>query len=104
MLGTSLAVPWSRLHASIAGGMSSIPGQGTKVLNAAPCGQKKEPRRPSPVLAVARLPKAGKEQPVHHTGLEQKLGGPEAQSSSHKGHGCHPKRRPHKTPAERENG
>lgn len=39
---------------------------------------------------------------MHHASLKQKLGGPEAHSSSHKGHGCHSKGRPHKTPAARE--
>ena len=31
--GTSLAVQWLRLHAPTAGGISSILGQGTKILN-----------------------------------------------------------------------
>lgn len=57
---------------------------------------------PSPVLAVTWLLEAGKLQPMHHTGLEQKLRGPKAQRSSHKGHGCHAKGRPHKTPAAKE--
>lgn len=39
---------------------------------------------------------------MHHTGLKQKLGGPEAQGSSHEGHGCHSKGGPHKTPAAKE--
>ena len=30
-VGTSLAVQWLRLHASIAGGVGSIPGHGTKI-------------------------------------------------------------------------
>jgi len=29
--GTSLGVQWLRLHASTAGGVGSIPGQGTKI-------------------------------------------------------------------------
>ena len=33
--GTSLAVQWLRLHASIAGGIGSIPGQGTTACHAA---------------------------------------------------------------------
>ena len=39
-LGTSLEVQWLGLHASNAGGMGSIPGQGTKTLHAARHGQK----------------------------------------------------------------
>ena len=42
---TSLAVQWLRLHAPTAGGAGSIPGQGTKILHAAPCGQKKTKKR-----------------------------------------------------------
>ena len=38
--GTSLAVQWLRFHTSAAGGMSSIPGQGTKILQAMQYGQK----------------------------------------------------------------
>ena len=34
-LGNSLVVQWLGLHASIAGGPGSIPGQGTRVLQAA---------------------------------------------------------------------
>ena len=37
-MGTSLAVQWLGLHASTAGGMGSIPGQGTKI----PCGVAKK--------------------------------------------------------------
>ena len=33
-LGNSLAVQWLELQASTAGGMGSIPGQGTKILQA----------------------------------------------------------------------
>ena len=44
--GTSLAVQWSRLHTSTAGGTGLIPGQGTKILHAtARCGQKKKKKR-----------------------------------------------------------
>ena len=39
--GTSLAVQWLRLCASNAGGIDSIPGQGTKIPHALRCGQKK---------------------------------------------------------------
>ena len=38
--GTSLAVQWLRFHTSAAGGMSSIPGQGTKIPQAMQYGQK----------------------------------------------------------------
>ena len=38
--GNSLAVQWLGLGASTAGGPSSIPGQGTKILQAAQCGKK----------------------------------------------------------------
>ena len=40
--GTSLVVQWLRLHASTAGDMGSIPGQGTKILHYMQCGQKKK--------------------------------------------------------------
>ena len=36
----NLVVQWLGLQASTAGGMSSIPGQGTKILQATRCGQK----------------------------------------------------------------
>ena len=39
-LGTSQAVQWLRLHASNAGGMGLIPGQGTKIPHATGWGQK----------------------------------------------------------------
>ena len=35
-IGTSLAVPWSRFHASHAEGRGLIPGQGTKIQDAPP--------------------------------------------------------------------
>ena len=38
--GTSPAVQWLRLHASTAGGVGSIPGQGTKIPHAVWGGQK----------------------------------------------------------------
>ena len=38
--GTSLAVQWLRFHTSAAGGMSLIPGQGTKIPQAMQYGQK----------------------------------------------------------------
>ena len=41
-LGNSLALQWLRLRTSTAGGMGSIPGWGTKILHAAPCGQKNQ--------------------------------------------------------------
>ena len=42
MLGTSLAVQWLGLHASIAEVLGSSPGWGTKIPQAARCGQKKK--------------------------------------------------------------
>ena len=42
IFGTSLAVQWSRLHASTAKGASSIPGHGAKIWHAPWCGQKIE--------------------------------------------------------------
>ena len=38
--GTSLGVQWLKLHASTAGGMGSIPGQGTRIQHATRCSQK----------------------------------------------------------------
>ena len=38
--GTSLAVQWLTLGTSIAGGVGSIPGWGTKIPQAVRCGQK----------------------------------------------------------------
>ena len=43
--GTSLAVQWLGLHASTAGGVGSIPGQGTKIPHASQCGQKKKKKK-----------------------------------------------------------
>ena len=43
--GTSLAGQWLRLHTSTAGGTDSIPGQGTKILHAVRCGQKKQRKK-----------------------------------------------------------
>ena len=40
--GTSLAVQWLGHFPSIAGGMGSIPGWGTKVPHATQCGKKKK--------------------------------------------------------------
>ena len=39
---SSLAVQWLRLYASTAGGMGSVPGQGTKIFQAARQGQKEK--------------------------------------------------------------
>ena len=39
---TSLVVQWLRLGASIAGGMDSIPGWGTKIPHSTWCSQKKK--------------------------------------------------------------
>lgn len=38
--GTFPVVQWVRLHAATARSMGLIPGQGTKILHAAQCGQK----------------------------------------------------------------
>ena len=38
--GTSVLFQWLRLHAPTAGGLGSIPGQGTKIPHAVWCGQK----------------------------------------------------------------
>ena len=40
--GTSLVVQWLRTHTSTAGGMSAIPGWGTKIPHALWCSQKKK--------------------------------------------------------------
>ena len=45
MRGNSLVVQWLGLHASTAGGPGSIPGWGTKILQAAQHGQKKNPKK-----------------------------------------------------------
>ena len=45
LAGTSLAVQWLRLCASTAGGMGSIPGQGSKILHTKWHGQKKKRKR-----------------------------------------------------------
>ena len=42
MWGNSLAVQWLGLCTSMAGGTDSVPGQGTKIPHATPCGQKKK--------------------------------------------------------------
>ena len=44
LAGTSLVVQWLRLCASNAGVVGLIPGQGTKIPDAALCGQKKKKR------------------------------------------------------------
>ena len=43
--GNSLAVQWLGLHASTAGGMGSIPAQGTKILHAEWHSKKKEKKK-----------------------------------------------------------
>ena len=43
--GTSLVVQWLGLGALTAGGVDSIPGWGTKILHAMPCGQKKKKKK-----------------------------------------------------------
>ena len=40
--GTSPVVQWLGLHASIAGGVDSTPGRGTKISHATQCSQKKK--------------------------------------------------------------
>ena len=40
--GNSLVVQWLKLCTSMAGGLDSIPGQGTKILKAVQCGQKEK--------------------------------------------------------------
>ena len=45
MRGSSLGVQWLGLHAFTAEGLGSIPGQGTKILQATLCNQKKEKRK-----------------------------------------------------------
>ena len=42
MPGTSLVVQWLRICTSTAGGIGSIPGQGTKILHAMQCSEKKK--------------------------------------------------------------
>ena len=44
--GISPVVQWLRLHASNAGGVGSIPGQGTKIPHASQCGQIKKKTKP----------------------------------------------------------
>ena len=51
--GTSLAVQWLRLCASTAGGMGSIPGQGTKIPHAVWCSQKKKLREKYPTGSIS---------------------------------------------------
>jgi len=41
IIGNSLVVQWLRLHVSTAGDLSSVLGQGTKILHSAQCSQKK---------------------------------------------------------------
>ena len=50
-----LAVHWLGLHAFTARGLSLTPGQGTKILQATQCGQKKEKKKEKEkaVLGVA---------------------------------------------------
>ena len=54
--GTSLTAQWLRLHTSIAGGMGSIPGQGTKIPNATVwCGQKEKQNKQTKKLLLNSL-------------------------------------------------
>ena len=45
LIGNSLAVQWLGLLASTAGGLGLIPGRGTKIPQAARCGQKKKKQK-----------------------------------------------------------
>ena len=55
--GTSQVVQWLRLHASTAGGQSSISGWGVKIPHATSCGQKKKKDlREVKVLVVGSKP------------------------------------------------
>ena len=42
VLGTSLAVQWLRPCATTVGGLGSIPGRGTKILDVAQCGKRQD--------------------------------------------------------------
>ena len=44
-IGDSLVVQWLRLHVSNAGGMSSIPGWGTKISHAVHVAKKKKKKK-----------------------------------------------------------
>ena len=54
--GTSLAVQWLGLCASTAGGTGSIPGQGTKILQASQCGQNKQTNKQNQGVGRDTLP------------------------------------------------
>ena len=45
MAGNSLAVQWLGLCTFTAEGLGSIPGQGTKILQAVQCGKKKKKKK-----------------------------------------------------------
>ena len=45
IFGTSLAVPWLRLHPSNIGGTGSITGWAIRIPHAAQCGQKKKKKK-----------------------------------------------------------
>ena len=50
--GTSLVIQWSRPCTTSAGGMGSIPGQGTKIPHAVQCGQKPKYLPVNPLFMV----------------------------------------------------
>ena len=52
--GISLVVQWLGLHTSTAGDTGSIPGQGTKILHAALCGQLLTSSSPPPAKKKVR--------------------------------------------------
>ena len=72
--GTFLMVQWLRLRVSTTGGTSLIPGQGTKILHATQCGQKKKsiltesPFQHQPLPLLCHLPyRTGILITFHHT-------------------------------------
>ena len=58
-VGTSLAVPWLTLRAPTAGGVGSIPGQGTKIPHATQCGQKTKQSKKNPEHVIATVVEMG---------------------------------------------
>ena len=78
---TSLAAQWLRLRAANAESAGSIPGQGTKILNATQCGQRikhQPPPHPSklqyqktPLSYLLKMPP--KSEALRHSGGERRL-------------------------------
>ena len=68
--GTSLAGQWLRIHASTAGGVSLIPGRGTKILHAFWCHQKSKERKRKKKNCLGALMKY---QSLHHISLSSDL-------------------------------